>query len=388
MEGPGAHATHARLRESDLAADLAQREAAPEREHEDAALELWQAAQLTHDLRPSLVGRPAATFGVDRGGRRERGVPARGKPIEGDLEVRRWHVLGPSLRVPVCATSGPRERVALAQRVEHLSAHPQRGVGAERGADLAAVPLRRLHQAEHAPGDEVVPIGPAAPGIERPGGDRSGEAEVRDDALVARRISHLSTVPRPRTLGGRRKGVNSPLTELSTDPEAVFSRYAYPEWLKTHSRLVGRIALLLVGAHRERGADLDAATVVLGAYFHDIGRSPLLRGDVREHNELGALVLAAEGLAGYSELARRHPVYAVLDPATAPRTLAEKIVYYADRRGGMSLVSLEERNREVARRHPRYAAEIARSLEPARAIEREVFAGLPFGPDELAEHMR
>ncbi len=178
------------------------------------------------------------------------------------------------------------------------------------------------------------------------------------------------------------------MTELPTNPETLFERYAYTEWLRTHSRLVGRIAELLARAHAERGAGVDVGAVTVGAYLHDIGRSPLLASDGREHNELAALVLAAEGLAACAELARRHPVYVVLDPATAPRTLAEKIVYYADRRGGMSLVSLEERNREVATRHPRYAEQVARSLEPARGIEREVFTGLPFGPDELAERVR
>lgn len=175
---------------------------------------------------------------------------------------------------------------------------------------------------------------------------------------------------------------------ISTAAEAYFRRYAFPDWLRTHSRLVGDIAALLARARRAAGDDLDAGAVALAGYLHDIGRSPLLAGGGREHNELSALVLAAEGLAACAEPARRHPVYAVLDPATAPRTLAEKIVYVADRRGGTRVMTLDERARDVAARHPEYAGEIARAVPPARAIEDEVFRGLPFGPADLETRLR
>lgn len=173
------------------------------------------------------------------------------------------------------------------------------------------------------------------------------------------------------------------MSELSTKAAAYWDRYAYPDWLREHSALVGRVAEVLVRGR----AGIEADAVVLAAYLHDIGRSPLLAGDAREHNELSALVLAAEGLAGCVEPARRHAIYTVLDPATAPRTLEEKIVYTADRRGGMRVESIEERAGETARRHPRYAAQIARAVPMATQIEREVFAALPFAPDELASRV-
>lgn len=181
------------------------------------------------------------------------------------------------------------------------------------------------------------------------------------------------------------KGVNSQLTQISTEAEEFFDRYAYPDWLCTHSKLVGRIAETLVAARGDIAA--HARDVVLAAYLHDIGRSPLLAGDTREHNELSALILAAEGLPGAVEPARRHAIYTVLDPAAAPTTLAEKIVYVADRRGGMRVESVEVRARDTARRHPRFAADIERATPIAQMIEREVFAGLPFAPEALEAHL-
>ncbi|HZP96989.1 MAG TPA: HD domain-containing protein [Candidatus Limnocylindria bacterium] len=178
------------------------------------------------------------------------------------------------------------------------------------------------------------------------------------------------------------------MTDLSTMAERFFERYGYPDWLRQHSRVVGAVGAVLARARADAGDRIDADAVTLAAYLHDIGRSPLLAGDPREHNELSALVLAAEGLDACVEPARRHAIYTVLDPATAPRGLDEKVVYVADRRGGMAVESLEERARDTARRHPRYTDEIARAIPIAKTIEREVFAGLPFGPDELASRVR
>jgi len=181
------------------------------------------------------------------------------------------------------------------------------------------------------------------------------------------------------------KGVNSELTQISTEAERFFDRYAYPDWLRAHSRLVGRIAETLVAARDDMGG--DSRDIALAGYLHDIGRSPLVASDAREHNELSALILAAEGLAGAVEPARRHAIYTVLDPATAPLSLADKIVYVADRRGGMSVETVEVRARDTARRHPRYATDIERAIPIAKDLEREVFAGLPFAPDELERHL-
>ena len=186
-------------------------------------------------------------------------------------------------------------------------------------------------------------------------------------------------------LASVREGVNHILTNLSTNlesrAEGYFRRYAYPEWLRQHSRLVGRIATLLA---EQQGEAVEVEAVGLAGYLHDIGRSPLLAGDPREHNELSALVLTAEGLGECAELPRRHPVYAVLADATTPRTPAERIVYYADRRGGMEILPLEERISETAARHPRYAEGIERSRPRARAIERDLFDGMTLRPDDLA----
>lgn len=184
------------------------------------------------------------------------------------------------------------------------------------------------------------------------------------------------------------------MTELSTTPAGVagqaariFDRYRYPDWLRQHSRIVGRIAGLLAVASAEAGLAVDVGAVALAGYLHDVGKSPLLAGDPRPHEVRSALVLAAEGLPDLVEPARRHPIYALTDPAAAPRTLAERIVALADRRGGLAVVSLDERVAEQAARAPEFAADRPAQLAAARALEAAVFAPLRFGPDELAARL-
>lgn len=205
---------------------------------------------------------------------------------------------------------------------------------------------------------------------------------------TGRADSATRTSPAARTVITVPSSVNSGLTKLSTKAEGLYQRYRYPDWLETHSRVVGAVAEALVEARRRGAPRIDAEAVVLAAYLHDIGRSPLLAGDPRNHNILSGLVLAAEGLGACVEPARRHAIYTVLDPEVAPRTAEEKLVYVADRRGGQAVVTLEERARDTARRNPKYAAEIERAIPLAKAVEREVFADVSFAPDELAERMR
>ena len=222
----------------------------------------------------------------------------------------------------------------------------------------------------------IVPFGPRGLAL------GSDPAEVRDDASVARLQIH-SSLP-GGTVSTLAPGVNNAMTALSTIAEGYFARYRYPDWLRAHSLVVGRLATQLARAHAIAGASIDVRAVGLGGYLHDIGRSPLLAGDGRDHSVLGPLVLAAEGLPELIELSRRHPVYAPRDPATAPRALAEKIVYYADRRGGQLVVTLEERIDEQLSRFPELARLRDADLAMAGAIEAEVFAGISLRPEDLA----
>ncbi len=381
---PRPQPAHARLAQADLPTDLFEGESTPVGEDEHLALKGLEVTELPGDPLPLLVT-AARTPGPGCAGPGRtpcNGLSARGQAaIERDLDDRLRKVGVLLARRAVGAPRGAGERVALAEGIQYLAADPSRRVGAERRARVVAVASSRLDQTEHAPRDQILTVRPVAPRIERPRRDRPREAEVRDDAFVARLHIH-SPLP-GGTVSTSRPLVNKQSTELSTIAAVYFGRYRYPEWLRTHSNVVGRLATRLAEAHAAAGAQLDPRSVGLGGYLHDIGKSPLLAGDGREHHVLGPLVLAAEGRADLAELSRRHPVYAPGDPAIAPRTLAEKIVYYADRRGGQRVVTLEERIDEQLARFPAHAGDRAADLRAAKAIEAELFAGIDLRPEDL-----
>ena len=387
---PRPEPAHTRLAQADLHADLPQREAARERQDEHLALERLEPAELLGDPLPLIFTAPRT---CEPGLARPARAPCRGAPliglqtrrqaaIEGDLDDRLRKIGVLLTRRAVRPPRGAGERVALAECVQHLTADPSCRVGAEWRARVVAVPARGLHQTQHAPRDQVLSIRSVASRIERPRRDRPREAEVRDDAFVA--LLHIHSVLPGGTVPTGRPRVNNESTDLSTIVGSYFDRYRYPDWLRTHSNVVGRVAMRLAEAHAGAGADLDPVAVGLGGYLHDIGKSPLLSGDARDHHVLGPLVLAAEGRADLVELSRRHPVYAPRDPAIAPRTLAEKIVYYADRRAGQRVVTLEERIDEQLARFPAQAGEGEADLRAAKAIEAELFRGIDLRPEDLA----
>ena len=372
-----AQAAHAGFAEPDPRADLLQREPAREREDEDPPLERIDLPELTRDPLPLLA--PAHRSRGDGGAWLQSRCDT---AVERHLDDRRREVGVELTGLAIRAARGAGEWVALAEGVEDLAANAPRGVRAERRAGVVAIAPRRLDEPDDTPRDEVLAVRPATSRIERARRDRSCESEVRDDALVGRLNVH-SSLP-GGTVRTDASGVNNGVTGLSTIAHHYFERYRYPDWLRRHSHLVGAIAVRLAEAHARSGAQLDVRIVGLGGYLHDIGKSPLLAGDGREHHVLGPLVLAAEGLPELAELARRHPVYAPRDPATAPRSLAEQIVYYADRRGGQRVVSLEARVDEQLARFPEQVPRRAADLAMAKAIEAEVFRGIDLRPEDLA----
>jgi len=165
--------------------------------------------------------------------------------------------------------------------------------------------------------------------------------------------------------------------------EALLAKYRLPEWQRRHVEVVRDVAREVAEAYARRGGPIDVEHVTAAAWLHDIGRSPLLAGDPRDHGDLSAIILSAEGLPELAEMARRHPVYTILDPERAPRTLEEKIVHYADRRGGLGIVSIDERLREQAGRYPAFAATLERCLPLEKALERELLAPLGLAPESV-----
>jgi len=155
--------------------------------------------------------------------------------------------------------------------------------------------------------------------------------------------------------------------------------------IRDHSMLVARVAALLVDNIRQAGAVLSRERAVAGALLHDIGKTACLNTE-EDHAARGREVCLAHGMVEIAEIVAQH---VILRDTGREAFTEEEIVYYADKRVNHDqVVSLAERlvyildryGRQDARRHQAIRA----NFERCKALENRIFAGLPFGPVEVA----
>lgn len=75
---------------------------------------------------------------------------------------------------------------------------------------------------------------------------------------------------------------------------------------------------------------IDEKLLLAGALLHDIDKAVSgLPGE--RHPDTGVRILKSEGMEEVASLVQTHPLHAILDPAIAPKTWEEKILYLADK---------------------------------------------------------
>ncbi len=182
-----------------------------------------------------------------------------------------------------------------------------------------------------------------------------------------------------------KKGLNG---ELPSRRECLALLRAAGVWpnIVAHSLVVERFAVRLAEKIRRRGARVDVALVSRGALLHDFDKSECLecgrdgRGKFKvKHGFRAHELLVAKGarFKKIALIARRHILESVLG-RDAPRTLEEKIVFYADKRvTSLRVVSLRARLRYIMRRYGVNAAarkQIRSCEKGALRVEKELRA--------------
>jgi uncharacterized protein len=169
----------------------------------------------------------------------------------------------------------------------------------------------------------------------------------------------------------------------------ILKNYHVPEHIIEHSRKVGRLALNLCHLLNHHGEQLDEALVEAGSLLHDIAKASTL-GTGGNHAQAGACLLRKLGFPGVAEVVRQHVILDV-ERGHGPITEAE-VVHYCDKRvKHTTVVSLEERFRDLVRRYGKSAEDMARldNLERQTfALEERLFRRIPVLPgllDERAE---
>lgn len=166
----------------------------------------------------------------------------------------------------------------------------------------------------------------------------------------------------------------------------LMERYGMLANIRAHSIVVTRIARLLATALIEKGLSISVETVVAGAMLHDIGKTHCLDND-DDHAAMGRTICRENNLVGIGEIVGEHVWLRDYVPGAV---ITEKeLVYYADKRvNHEEIVSLTERYNYIADRYGgsnlKRREGIRISFDRCREIEGRIFAGLPFGPDNLA----
>jgi putative nucleotidyltransferase with HDIG domain len=190
-------------------------------------------------------------------------------------------------------------------------------------------------------------------------------------------------------------GPGRPLRIRGTSPSVTTCRrllaaHQVPAHIRSHSAQVARVARRVAEALREAGEPIDVALVEAAALLHDIAKAPCLESRL-DHAAEGGRVLRELGLPAVAAAVERHVYLGEWDPA-GPVTAAE-LVNYADKRVlYVGVVSLAERFADLLVRYSRGQVDLEGRIRSnwatMEAVERKIFARLPFPPADVVRKPR
>ena len=135
---------------------------------------------------------------------------------------------------------------------------------------------------------------------------------------------------------------------------------------------------------RANGQTVDPVLTHRGGLLHDLGKIKSLRGQSGglNHDEFGAALLDEWALPELAEIARRHMLFAINDPLTAPQTLEQKLVFFCDKIvEGARIVPLQDR---LDRLTQRYATKKINAVLPAlQEMQAGLCAAMNMASEEL-----
>jgi putative hydrolase of the HAD superfamily len=135
----------------------------------------------------------------------------------------------------------------------------------------------------------------------------------------------------------------------------VLLAHGNPPDIVAHSQVVANTAYLLGCWLRKKGEPVEPLLAHRGGLLHDLYKLEA-KEKGRVHGEVAEEILLGLGQAALATIARRHPIYSVLDEDNRPQTWEQKLVYFTDKLvEGDQLVSLENR---LAGLRQRYAANV------------------------------
>ena len=144
----------------------------------------------------------------------------------------------------------------------------------------------------------------------------------------------------------------------------ILNKNKTPSNVIEHCKTVCKVAEDIAEKLIKKGIKVNKKLVIAAALLHDIER------EKENHRAEGTKLLKSIGLSEVSEVIKKHSLYGIEDERVQPKTVEEKIVFYADKRAnGNKIVSLKERFEDIKKR---YKVDLIEEFEFAKKIEEEL----------------
>lgn len=156
----------------------------------------------------------------------------------------------------------------------------------------------------------------------------------------------------------------------------LWEKYGLPEMKRRHVGLVAWVARFLAGEVKRKKVKgkINERLLIAAALLHDIDKNVTkLPGE--KHPDAGVRILREEGMEEVAALVKTHPLHAILDPAIAPKTIEQKLLFLADKMVKQEVIGVDARFKLWNDEHlPKTQQNILdRAYPKVKELEKEVF---------------
>lgn len=156
--------------------------------------------------------------------------------------------------------------------------------------------------------------------------------------------------------------------------------------LLIHVQMVAALAYQMALWANNAGIAVHALLAHRAGLLHDLAKTTSRLSGIQDsdHGEIAARLLEERNQPELAEIARRHLLFCLLEPARKPITWEQKLVYFADKLvEGNRPVNLELRIEALRRRYVQDAPKINACIPALYALQDEICTRLRLTPDEL-----
>ncbi len=152
----------------------------------------------------------------------------------------------------------------------------------------------------------------------------------------------------------------------------LLTQLEVPAHIIRHSIAVGKVALKVAKRLNSHGKKIDLKILEASCLLHDIGKMESINKGGK-HELIGSRIVAGHGYREVASVIRKHSLHYILDKKNAPKTLEEKILFYADKRViGSKVVSLKKRLEYLKKRYSQYRESIDKAEPLVFQLEKEL----------------